>query len=239
MNFMPKIYIVIPTYNEKANIKKLLARIFDLGIDSLYVLVVDDNSPDGTGKIVDQLKQNNSQLDILHRGQKQGLGKAYLAGFEKALSQGADYIFEMDADFSHDPKYIPKFLTAIQNSDLVLGSRYVVGGGVANWNLVRRLISRWGNIYARFVLGLPFYDLTGGFKCYRRGPLEQIIKSEPSSLGYNFQIETTYQAFKLGFRIKEIPIIFTERIEGQSKFNLKIVLEGFWKVIMLRLKSKK
>jgi len=236
---MAKIYIIIPTYNEKNNIGKLLSQIFDLPIEGLNVLVVDDNSPDGTGRLIDELKTKNSNLDVLHRTQKGGLGPAYIAGFKEVLARGADYIFEMDADLSHDPKYIPEFLKAIKESDLVLGSRYVKGGGVANWNLARRLISRFGNIYAWLILGLPFKDLTGGFKCFRRRVLENISLTDLSSVGYNFQIETTYKVYSAGFKIKEIPIIFTERTEGKSKFSFKIILESFWKVLELRLKIKK
>lgn len=233
---MNNIWVVIPTYNEKENIVKILAQIFQLGISNLRVLVVDDNSPDKTGQIVENLGASNNKIEILHRPTKSGLGKAYVAGFKKALANGADYIFEMDADLSHDPKYLLSFLQAIQNSDLVLGSRYVAGGGVKNWNLTRRLISRFGNIYARLVLGLPFRDLTGGFKCYRRQVLEQINLDDLSSVGYNFQIETTYRAYRKGFRISEIPIIFTERTTGKSKFSLPIILESFWKVFILRIK---
>ena len=236
---MANIYIIIPTYNEKNNIGKLLSQIFDLPIEGLNVLVVDDNSPDGTGRLIDELKTKNSNLDVLHRTQKGGLGPAYIAGFKEVLARGADYIFEMDADLSHDPKYIPEFLKAIKESDLVLGSRYVKGGGVANWNLARRLISRFGNIYAWLILGLPFKDLTGGFKCFRRRVLENISLTDLSSVGYNFQIETTYKVYSAGFKIKEIPIIFTERTEGKSKFSFKIILESFWKVLELRLKIKK
>lgn len=231
-----KIYLVIPTYNEKNNILKLLDQIFVLKIEGLNILVVDDNSPDGTGQLVDQLKQKYLNLDILHRQNKAGLGTAYLAGFKEVLKKGADYIFEMDADLSHDPKLIPEFLKVIQNYDLVLGSRYVKGGGVNNWHWLRRLISRFGNIYARLILGLPYHDLTGGFKCYRRQVLEKIISKNLSSVGYNFQIETTYQTRLAGFKIKEIPITFTERQEGKSKFNLIILLESFWKVLLLRFR---
>jgi len=234
---MEKIFIIIPTYNEKENLKKLLPQIFDLKIENLSILIVDDNSPDGTGQLVEELKINNSNLDILHRQQKSGLGRAYVAGFKEALSRGADYIFEMDADLSHDPKYLAAFLEAIKGADLVLGSRYIKGGGVSNWNLLRRLISRFGNIYARTVLWLPLHDLTGGFKCYRRQVLEKMGLDELSSVGYNFQIETTYKAHKLGFKIVETPIIFTERAEGESKFSPKIMLESFWRVLLLRFKK--
>lgn len=235
---MAKTYIVIPTYNEKNNITKLLDQIFNLGIEGLNVLVVDDNSPDSTGQIVEKLKQGNLRLDILHRPKKAGLGTAYITGFKEVLKRGADYIFEMDADFSHDPKYIPEFLKTIQNCDLVLGSRYVKGGGINNWNLIRRFVSWGGNTYVRLILGLPFRDLTGGFKCYCRQVLENIGLDDLSSVGYNFQIETTYKAYQAGFKIKEIPIIFTERTEGKSKFDFKIIGESFWKVLQLRFKAK-
>jgi len=229
-----KVYIIIPTYNEKDNIVGLLDQIFNLRINNLNILVVDDNSPDGTGQLVENLKAKYSNLDILHRPQKAGLGKAYVAGFKEVLNKGADYIFEMDADFSHDPKHIPEFLAEIKNYDLVLGSRYIRSGGVENWNFTRRIVSRFGNIYARIILGLPIKDLTGGFKCYRRVVLEKIGLANLSSVGYNFQIETTYKAHQAGFKIKEIPIIFTERREGKSKFDVKIILESFWKVSTLK-----
>ena len=235
---MNKIYIVIPTYNERANIALLINQIFDLNINDLNILVVDDNSPDGTGLIVEDLKNKFNNLNILHRPQKAGLGAAYVAGFKEALSRGADYIFEMDADFSHDPKYLPEFLNNIKDFDLVLGSRYITGGGVDNWNLMRRLISRLGNIYARIILFLPYHDLTGGFKCYRREVLENIDLDNLNSLGYNFQIETTYKAYKMGFKICEVPIVFTERKSGQSKFNLGIIWESFFKVLQLRYDKK-
>lgn len=232
-----KIYLVIPTYNEKGNIEKLLPQIFDLDIAGLNILVVDDNSPDGTGQLVEDLKKAYPSLDILHRKEKQGLGAAYIAGFKEALNRGAELVLQMDADFSHDPKYIPQLLKAVADKDLVLGSRYTKGGGVANWNLIRRLISRFGNIYAKIILGLPYSDLTGGFKCYRADVLKKVVESDLSSLGYNFQIETTYLVHKLKYSITEIPIIFTERTTGKSKFNLKIMLEGFFKVLTLRFKK--
>ncbi len=231
-----KIYIIIPTYNEKNNIMVLVPQIFQLHIENLYILVVDDNSPDGTGEVVEDLKKEYPNLDILHRQEKAGLGTAYVAGFREVLGRGANYIFEMDADLSHDSKYLVDFLKVINDCDLVLGSRYIKGGGVSNWNLSRRLISKFGNIYARLILQLPYHDLTGGFKCYRREVLEEIGLDNLSSVGYNFQIESTYQAHKAGFRIREVPIIFTERAEGKSKFSLKIVLESFWKVLLLRFK---
>jgi len=232
-----RIFIVIPTYNEKGNIEKLLTQIFNLKITGLNVLVVDDSSPDGTGEIVEGLKKSNSSLDILHRNKKEGLGKAYMAGFKKVLAQGAEIIIQMDADLSHDPKYIQNFLESIENHDLVLGSRYIKDGGVTNWNFIRRAISKFGNIYAGVILGLPYKDLTGGFKCYRANTLKKVIDSNLSSLGYNFQIETTYLAHKLKYSIVETPIIFAERTIGKSKFNFKIILEGFLKVLFLRFKK--
>ncbi|KKQ57652.1 MAG: Glycosyl transferase family 2 [Parcubacteria group bacterium GW2011_GWA2_38_13] len=231
--------IIIPTYNERLNIEALIKKIFDLAIEDLHVLVVDDNSPDGTGELVESRKAQYPHLDIIHREKKEGLGRAYVAGFKKALSDGADLIFEMDADFSHSPKYIPEFLAAIQESDLVLGSRYCRGGGVENWNFTRRMVSRFGNIYARTMLSVPIRDLTGGFKCYKRKVLEAINLNTLESVGYNFQIETTYKAYKAGFVIKEIPIIFTERREGKSKFQIKIMLESFLKVLALRFRKHK
>lgn len=231
------IYVVIPTYNEKGNIEKLLPQIFDLDIENLNILVVDDNSPDGTGKLVEDLKKIYSKLEILHRDKKEGLGRAYVAGFKEVLNRGADIIIQMDADLSHDPRYILQLLKAIEGKDLVLGSRYVKNGGVTNWNLFRRLISRLGNIYAKLVLSLPYSDLTGGFKCYRAAVLKRVVESDLSSLGYNFQIETTYLVHKLKYFIVEVPIIFTERTIGKSKFNSKIVLEGFLKVLAIRFKK--
>ncbi|OGY47277.1 MAG: dolichyl-phosphate beta-D-mannosyltransferase, partial [Candidatus Buchananbacteria bacterium RIFCSPHIGHO2_02_FULL_38_8] len=180
---------------------------------------------------------SNPKLDILHRQEKAGLGPAYVAGFKEAIVRGADYIFEMDADLSHNSKYIPEFLEAIKDHDLVLGSRYIKGGGTENWNWLRKLVSQAGNIYARLILGLPFKDITGGFKCYHREVLEKIGLGDLSSVGYNFQIETTYKVYKLGFKIVEIPIIFTERAEGKSKFNFKIIRESFWQVLKLRFKK--
>lgn len=234
---MIQTYLVIPTYNEKENITKLLLKIFSLPVAGLHVLIVDDQSPDGTGEVAEQLRATYPNLEVLHRPQKTGLGPAYVAGFKAALAGGADFIFEMDADFSHDPIYIPKLLAAAQHADLVLGSRYVAGGGVSNWNVARRLISRFGNAYARLILGLPYHDLTGGFKCYRRAVLEKIDLSRLSSVGYNFQIETTYKAHRLGCKIVEVPIMFYERAEGKSKFDFRIMIESFWKVILLKFKA--
>lgn len=203
------------------------------------MVVVDDNSPDGTGDVADELRKCYP-LRVIHRPYKMGLGKAYIAAFENILrNEKPDYIIQMDADFSHDPRVIPQFLKSMQGYDMVLGSRYVRGGAVENWGLVRRIISRSGNFYARVVLGLPYKDLTGGFKCFRRGILETIDLKTLSSAGYNFQIEMTYKTYKNGYRICEIPIVFIERSVGVSKFNIPIIIESFTKVLFLRFHEKK
>jgi dolichol-phosphate mannosyltransferase len=201
------------------------------------VLVVDDNSPDGTGELADQLAAENPRVHVLHRGRKEGLGKAYLAGFRWALDCGYDLIFEMDADFSHDPRFLPTFLDAIQDADLVIGSRYKSGVNVINWPISRLLLSIGANQYARLVTGLPLTDSTGGFKCFRRRVLEAIPLERVRSNGYAFQIEMSFLAWRKGFRIREVPIVFTDRVEGQSKMNGKIVREAVWMVWWLRLRS--
>jgi dolichol-phosphate mannosyltransferase len=234
-----KTIIVIPTYNEKNNLAKLAEQIFSLGIGNLSLIIVDDNSPDGTGAIADSLAASRPEIAVIHRPGKGGLGSAYVAGFKAALSFGADFIMEMDADLSHDFRYIPIFLSEMKNAGLVLGSRYIAGGGVKNWGLIRRLVSSLGNIYARLVLGVSIRDLTGGFKCYRREVLEKINLGGLDSQGYVFQIETTYAAFKKGLVIKEIPIVFTERESGRSKFNFKIFFEALFRVFLLRFKKFK
>lgn len=226
--------IVVPTYNEKDNLPSLIGKIFDLKLPELKVVVVDDNSPDGTGNIADSLAQTYP-IKVIHRHEKLGLAIAYVRAFKEILKEtDADYIFEMDADLSHDPAAVPQFLEKIKNCDLVLGSRYIAGGRIENWDFVRRLVSRAGNFYARLVLNLPYRDLTGGYKCYRRKVLEALNFDALSSVGYNFQIETTYLAYKKGFKICEIPITFTERKSGVSKFNLWIILESFRRVLLLR-----
>jgi len=229
-----KTIIVIPTYNEKNNLAGLVKEILSLAIADLKILIVDDNSPDGTGILADELAQNFSRVKVIHRAAKSGLGSAYIVGFKMALADGADYIMEMDADFSHDSRYLPVILREIATADLVLGSRYVQGGGIKNWNWLRKAVSALGNFYARIILGAPIKDLTGGFKCYRRAVLEKINLNDLDSAGYVFQIETTYLAWKKGFAIKEIPIIFTERRAGDSKFNFKIFIEALWRVLLLR-----
>jgi dolichol-phosphate mannosyltransferase len=227
--------VCLPTYDERENLEPMVRALAEvLGPDD-RVLVVDDNSPDGTGRIADRLAAELEWLDVLHRPHKEGLGRAYLDGFRRALADGAELILEMDCDFSHDPKDVPRLIAAADDADLVLGSRYVRGGGTANWGLVRRAISRWGSLYAQILLGLAVRDLTGGFKCYRRAVLERIDLDAITSRGYAFQIETTYRALRAGFRVAEIPIRFTDREVGGSKMSRAIVLEAVWKVPALRL----
>jgi dolichol-phosphate mannosyltransferase len=199
------------------------------------VLVIDDASPDGTGEIADRLAGERPNVQVLHRADKRGIGPAYLAGFRHALAAGAELVLEMDCDFSHDPNAVPQLLAAAADADLVLGSRYVRGGGTRNWGLVRRTISRGGSLYAQILLGAPVRDLTGGFKCYRRAVLERIDLDAISSLGYAFQIETTYRALRAGFHVVEVPITFVDREAGGSKMSRAIVLEAIWKVPALRL----
>jgi dolichol-phosphate mannosyltransferase len=208
-----------------------------LGLEGLEVLVIDDASPDGTGEIADRLGAELPWVHVLHRKRKEGLGPAYLAGFRRALELDADLVFELDCDFSHDPADVPRLVAAADEADLVLGSRYVSGGGTRNWGLLRRFISRGGSLYAQALLQLGIRDLTGGFKCYRRKVLETIDLDAISSLGYAFQIETTYRALRAGFRVVEVPITFADREVGGSKMSKAIVLEAVWKVPLLRLRA--
>jgi dolichol-phosphate mannosyltransferase len=226
--------VIVPTYNERENIARLIESI--LGQDSrLEILVVDDGSPDGTADIVRAIKAQNPRVDILSRPKKMGLGTAYVAGFRWALERGYDFVFEMDADFSHDPNHLPEFLRAIQAADLVLGSRYREGKvTVVNWPIARLILSYFANVYARRVTGLEVWDATGGFKCFRRAVLEAIDLNKVRSNGYAFQIEMSYRASKRGFRIIEIPIVFVDRTEGQSKMSKTIVREAIWMVWRLR-----
>ena len=229
------ICVCLPTYNERENLEPMVDRLGEiLGSDGL-VLVIDDNSPDGTGERADRLAAERPRVQVLHRPRKEGLGPAYLDGFRRALELGADLIFELDCDFSHDPADVPRLAAAAAEADLVIGSRYVPGGGTKNWGLVRRLISRGGSLYAQILLGVPIRDLTGGFKCYRREVLEAIDLDAIHSKGYAFQIETTYRALRAGFRVVEVPIVFTDREVGGSKMSKAIVLEAVWKVPALRL----
>ena len=206
-----------------------------LGEQRVRVLVIDDNSPDGTGRLADRLAHELDYVDVLHRPQKEGLGPAYIAGFRRALQDGAERILEMDCDFSHDPKDVPRLIEATEDADLVLGSRYVEGGAVANWGVLRRAISAAGSLYARLLLSVQVRDLTGGFKCYRRTVLETIDLDAIDSKGYAFQIERTYRALRAGFRAVEVPIKFVDREAGGSKMSGAIVLEAVWKVPILRL----
>ena len=229
------ICVCLPTYNEQENLEPMVDRLAELlGKDDL-VLVIDDNSPDGTGEIADRLSAERSGVQVLHRSRKEGLGPAYLDGFRRALELGADLVFEMDCDFSHDPADVPRLAAAAEDAELVIGSRYIRGGGTRNWGLLRRLISRGGSLYAQLLLGVPVRDLTGGFKCYRRAVLETIDLDAIESKGYAFQIETTYRTIKAGFRVVEVPIVFTDREVGGSKMSKAIVLEAVWKVPALRL----
>jgi dolichol-phosphate mannosyltransferase len=229
--------VIIPTYNEATNVPQLVPRV--LAQDpQIEVLIVDDNSPDGTGAIADRLAAEQPRIHVLHREGKQGLGIAYVAGFRWALEHTYDYVFEMDADMSHDPKHLPDFLAAIQGADLVLGSRYLNHRvTVVNWPMGRLLLSYFANIYARLVTGLRLYDATGGFKCFRRHVLEGVDLSAVRSNGYAFQIEMTFRAWRLGFRIKEIPIVFLDRADGTSKMSGSIVREAVWMVWRLRLQA--
>ncbi len=228
--------IIFPTYNEKENIEKIIKAVLSQD-KRVEVLTVDDKSPDGTGEIVDRLAKENSRINILHREKKEGLGRAYIAGFKWCLEKKYDYIFEMDADFSHDPQYVGDFLSAIEENDLVLGSRYISGVNVVNWPMSRLLLSYFANVYTRIVTGLPVRDATGGFKCFRRQTLEAINLNAIKSNGYIFQIEVSMRIWKKGFRIKEIPIVFTDRQHGASKMSKKIVREAIWKVWYLRAMS--
>jgi len=229
--------ICLPTYNERENLEPMVRALGDLGLEGLEVLVIDDASPDGTGEIADRLGAELPWVHVLHRKRKEGLGPAYLAGFRRALELEGDLVFELDCDFSHDPADVPKLAAAADEADLVLGSRYVSGGGTRNWSLLRRFISRGGSLYAQTLLQLGIRDLTGGFKCYRRVVLETIDLDAISSLGYAFQIETTYRALRAGFRVVEVPITFADREVGGSKMSKTIVLEAIWKVPLLRLRA--
>jgi dolichol-phosphate mannosyltransferase len=238
-----RVWVVVPTYNEASNIEGIvraaLSELERVAPDAHRILVVDDNSPDGTGQIADRLAAELDTVEVLHRAGKLGLGQAYLAGFERALGAGAELVVEMDADFSHDPKYLRPLIAEADNADLVLGSRYVAGGGVRDWGLLRRLISRGGGIYARLILGVAINDLTGGFKCIRREVLEAIDFASVRAEGYVFQIEVTYRAQLAGFRVVEIPIVFRDRTAGSSKMSAKIALEAMWLVPRLRLTTPK
>jgi dolichol-phosphate mannosyltransferase len=230
--------VILPTYNEAENLERIVGAVLEQLPPSGTVLVVDDHSPDGTGEIADRLARSNESVRVLHRARKEGLGPAYLAGFHLALDAGAQRIIEMDADFSHDPAYLPRLIGATENADLVIGSRYVPGGGVTEWGPTRRFISRGGSAYARLALGLPIRDLTGGFKCFRREVLEAINLDTIEARGYAFQVETTYRAITAGFRVVEIPIVFRDRRDGTSKMNRAIVAEAIWRVPAMRFRRR-
>jgi dolichol-phosphate mannosyltransferase len=239
---MSGIRLVLPTYNEAENlepfVRALLPQLASADPDHT-VLVVDDNSPDGTGEIADRLAAESEHVRVLHRPGKEGLGRAYLAGFEVALGEGAELVMEMDADFSHDPRDVPRLIEAVRaGADLALGSRYCDGGGVENWPLHRRLLSRGGSWYSRRVHGLPVRDLPGGFKCFRRELLEALDLGTVHTGGYGFQIELTYRAIQAGYRVAEVPIVFRERERGASKMTAKIAIEAVWKVPGLRLRDR-
>jgi dolichol-phosphate mannosyltransferase len=237
---MPAAWLVLPTYNEAENLERIVrTSVPELAkaTDDHHILVVDDGSPDGTGEIADRLAAELAPVEVLHRTAKEGLGRAYLAGFERALASGADLVLEMDSDFSHDPRDLPRLIGASEEADLVLGSRYVPGGGVTDWGLFRRMLSRGGSWYARVVLGVPVRDLTGGFKCFHRRTLEGIDYQDTHADGYGFQIELTYRAIKAGFRVREVPIVFRDRTEGTSKMSPRIAIEAVWKVPALRARG--
>jgi dolichol-phosphate mannosyltransferase len=230
---VPRATVCLPTYNELENLEPMLRALADKGV---RVLVIDDNSPDGTGELADRLAGELDYVEVLHRERKQGLGPAYLAGFRRALAGDAELVLEMDCDFSHDPADVPRLIAAVQaGADLALGSRYVKGGAVRNWGLLRRIVSAGGSLYAQVLLGANVHDLTGGFKCYRRAVLEAIDLDAIHSKGYAFQIETTYRALRAGFRVVEVPITFVDREVGGSKMSKAIVVEAIWKVPALRL----
>ncbi len=226
--------IIIPTYDERENLPELLGQIHRQ-VPEAHVLVVDDASPDGTGELADELASKDDRIHVLHREGKLGLGTAYIAGFRWGLARGYSYLLEMDADFSHKPEYLPRMLEAIQDADLVIGSRYVPGGGTENWTLTRKLISRGGSLYSRLVLGVKIKDLTGGFKCFRRETLEAIDLDGIRSKGFGFQVEMNYKVAKRGFRVVEIPILFPDRTRGQSKMSKKIFFEALVNVWKIRL----
>jgi dolichol-phosphate mannosyltransferase len=234
----PRVWLVIPTYNESANVEAIVEAAREVLPPSRRVLIVDDSSPDGTGVIADRLADEHEDVAVLHRPAKAGLGPAYVAGFREALAGGAELIAQMDADFSHDPLDLARLLEAAEEADVVLGSRYVDGGGVTDWGAARRAVSRWGSAYARTALGIGVHDLTGGFKVFRREVLESIDLDSLASLGYAFQVETTYRAIQAGFRVVEVPIVFRDRRVGESKMSGGIVLEAAWRVPAMRLRGR-
>lgn len=240
-----KFLIVIPTYNEIQNLKGLIEAVFQVvdskahlfGVKEVNILVVDDNSPDGTGKLADEIAKKEPRVSVLHRTQKNGLGKAYVAGFAWALDRGYDAICEMDADFSHNPTYLPEFWRLLKDYDVVMGSRYVDGGGVRNWGIGRKLISRGGSLYAQTILGMKTNDMTGGFNAWRRQVLEAVDLSTLRSEGYAFQIELKWRAWKKGFKLIEFPILFEDRTAGKSKMSKRIIVEAMMRVAGMKISS--
>ena len=228
-------WLVLPTYNEAGNVEAIVEAALAKLPGDARILVVDDSSPDGTGEIVERLSASEARLELLRRPRKEGLGPAYVAGFRRALDAGAGLVLEMDSDFSHDPAYLPRLLEAVRSADLAIGSRYVAGGGVRDWSPLRQAISRGGSAYARFALGVGIRDLTGGYKCFRREVLEAIDLDSVRSRGYAFQVELTYRAIEHGFRVVEVPIVFRDRREGDSKMGGAIVAEAAWRVPLLRV----
>ena len=233
---LERILVIVPTYNEASNLPQIVPAILRQD-PRIEVLVVDDNSPDGTGDLADRMSQTKPRVHTLHRPAKEGLGRAYIAGFRWAVGHGFDAVFEMDADFSHNPSFLPDFLAGLEHADVVIGSRYKTGVNVINWPISRLLLSIGANIYARWITGLPLTDSTGGFKCFRREVLEAVELDRVRSNGYAFQIEVSFRAWKKGFRLVEIPIIFHDRVEGHSKMNQAIVREAIWTVWWLRLQA--
>jgi dolichol-phosphate mannosyltransferase len=231
-----KAVVIIPTYNEKENVERIVPQVLEMD-ERIDVLIVDDNSPDGTGELVEKLSRSYERLKVIHREEKLGLGSAYVTGFKYALKHGYDYVVEMDADFSHDPHDLTRFLSGMADCDLAIGSRYIDGVSVINWPMSRLLLSYFANLYARIITGVPVHDLTGGFKCFKRRVLESIDLDGVASDGYGFQIEMNYKAYRKGFQVKEIPIIFVERRSGSSKMSKRIVWEAFFLVWRLRLQS--
>lgn len=230
-------WLVLPTYNEAGNIERFVGAVRAVLPTSARILIVDDNSPDGTGEIADRLAAAEPSIAVLHRPHKEGLGPAYIAGFRRALAEGAELVVEMDSDFSHDPSHLPALLAATEQADLAIGSRYVAGGGVEDWGVVRRAISRGGSTYARLVLGLRVNDLTAGFKCFRREVLEALDLDAIESRGYAFQVEITYRTIQQGFKVVEVPIVFRDRLVGSSKIDRSVITEALWRVPLLRLRS--
>jgi dolichol-phosphate mannosyltransferase len=230
---MKKTVVIVPTYNERENIGELAARILGLNA-GLDLLIIDDNSPDGTGQVADALAKKHVEITVMHRPGKAGLGKAYIAGFNYAIGSGYDNVITMDADFSHDPKYLPEFLEKLERYDVVVGTRYIRGGGVRNWPWYRKVVSRGGSLYTRLITGMPLHDATGGFNGYRRKVLEAIHPENIRSEGYASQLEMKFRSWKMGFRLVEVPIVFVDRTLGRSKMSRKIFLEAVFMVLKLR-----